>query len=360
MKRLDLLPKIADDYRIGTVPGGLLSIAALITTVVLAGFEVSQFLRPPVKQILLMDTRKPTGPDGVTIAAQYQAAIQINFQIKFPHAPCYLLHFDAIESFTETPLPLDDTDITFTRLSKRGSVIGAFDQSVYENRIGSECGSCFDAANTTKCCNSCRAVLDAYERSELSFPALSQISTCQSVAERLEPMDSEGCEVVASYRTIRIKSQFHVSPGMSSVIEGHHVHNLLTFSKTGFELNLSHTITNLYFGDREPETPGPLAGFTTVQEGPGSWATVYTVDIIADEYSAERYIIENRTDAVLGVLVDYDISPLVASASYNQETLVGLLTRLVMLLGGVLFMFRIFDSAAFMETRRRGKARLLE
>jgi hypothetical protein len=173
-------------------------------------------------------------------------------------------------------------------------------------------------------------------------------------------MDSEGCEVAGSYRTIRIKSQFHISPGMSSIIEGVHFHDLRPFSKTFSALNLSHTITNFYFGDREPEMPGPLSGFTAIQEKAELWRTVYVVDIIADEYSAERYILENRTKLFPGVVVEYDISPLVASASYDQETLVALLTRLVMLLGGVLFVFKILDSAMFMESRRRRNPRVLE
>jgi len=360
MRQLDLFPKIADDYRIGTVSGGLLSIAALVTTIFLAGFEISQYLRPPIQQMLFMDTRKPTGPDGVTISAQYQAGIQINFQIRFPHVPCYLLHFDAIESFTETPLPLDDTDITFSRLSNTGSVLGTFDQSIYAAAIDGKCGSCYDASNVTKCCNSCKDVLDAYADAELYFPVLSQISQCENVIDKLKPMESEGCEISASYRTIRTKSQFHVSPGMSMPIQGVHFHDLRPFSKTFTSLNLSHTIAKLYFGDSETDLPGPLNNFTTIQEKAELWRTVYVVDIIADDYSAERYILENRKNLFPGIVVEYDISPLIAYSFYDQETFAHLLTRLIMLLGGVLFMFKILDSALFVETRKRRVPKILE
>jgi hypothetical protein len=344
MHRFDLLPKIVDEYRIGTVSGGALSILAVIVSIYLCISEISAYLHPPIRQRLLVDTRKPIGPDGETISPQYQSGIEINVQITFPVAPCYLLHFDAIESFTELPLPLDHTEITFNRLSgERGQIIGTYDPAIYETAYPGDCGSCYNATNGPKCCDSCRAVLDAYEEDEMLFPDLSVIAQCAHLLEKFKFMDSEGCEVTASYRTLRIKSEFHISPGMSSVLDGVHFHDLAPFGRSWPDMNLTHTIDKLTFGI--DDVPGPLTNFTTVQTTSGSWRVLYVTDVIADEYTAERYVMTQGSNVFPGVTIRYDISPLFAVSYYEREGVLQLLTRLIMLIGAIIFLFRILDSA---------------
>jgi hypothetical protein len=354
MDRFDLLPKIADEYRVGTATGGCLSLLALITTILLALFEIGEFLHPSVIQILALDTRRPTGPDNHTISTEYQATLRITVQVTFPHVPCFLLHYDSLEGFTELPLPLDDSDITFTRLSKEGRPIGVLDSSVYQSTFAERCGSCYEAENVSKCCNSCKQVIDAYREAELVFPVLADVAQCRSVVELFEGMAGEGCEVAAGYSTVRMKSQFHISPGISTVIDGTHFHDPRPFGKDFLELNLTHRIDKLFFGE-EPDIPGSLTNFTTVQEKVGYWQTVYTTDIIMDEYTADRYVIENSTRAFPGVVVKYDVSPLCGFLYYDQEGWLQLISRLVMLLGGVLFAYKMVDSALFVRNKHGRK-----
>jgi hypothetical protein len=264
------------------------------------------------------------------------------------------LHYDSLEGFTNLPLPLDDHDITYTRLSPDGQPIGVLDSSAYETPFPERCGSCYEASNETKCCNNCKQFLDAYRKAELIFPLLSTVPQCRSAIELFEGMNDEGCEVSASYSTVRMKSTFHISPGISSVIDGTHLHDTRPFGKDFLELNLTHTINKLFFGE-EPEIPGSLTNFTTVQEKSGYWRVVYTTDIIMDEYTADRYIIENSTIMFPGVIVNYDVSPLCGFLYYDTESVIHLIARLVMLLGGVLFAYKVLDSAMFVRNRRTRK-----
>jgi hypothetical protein len=354
MDRFDLLPKLADEYRVGTATGGCLSLVALITTILLALFEVNEFFHPSVVQLLKLDTRRPTGPDNYTISAEYQARLGITVQVTFPHVPCYILHYDSIEGFTELPLPLDDHDVTFTRLSADGRTLGVLDSSAYKLPFDDRCGSCYEAENVSKCCNTCAQLLDAYRLAEIPFPFLSEVSQCRSAAELFEPMDGEGCEISAAYLTVRMKSEFHISPGLSTILEGVHVHDLRPFKKNFEDFNLSHTINKLFFGE-EPDIPGSLTNFTTIQEKKGFWRVIYTTDIIMDEYTADRYIIENSTRYFPGIVVKYDVSPLCGFLYYDQESIVQLISRLVMLLGGVLFAFKVLDSAMFVRDKHGKK-----
>jgi hypothetical protein len=77
-----------------------------------------------------------------------------------------------------------------------------------------------------------------------------------------------------------------------------------------------------------------------------------------DEYTADRYIIENSISAFTGVVLKYDVSPLCGFLNYDQEGIRQLVARLVMLLGGVLFIFKVVDSALFM--RRRPSRKVLD
>lgn len=350
LRRFDGFTKLADDYRIGTVSGGILSLCALITTIAVFVVQIRGFLNPKLKQMFMLDTRRPVGPDGKTISPKYQTGLQINFQISFPHAPCYLLHFDALESLTDLPLPLSNSEIKFTRLVS-GRTAGLYDVDKYFGTDTEDCGPCL--VEGTRCCNSCEDVLAAHRWNNLRYPDLDKVRQCRGVLDQLRTMDGEGCRVSATFRTVRIRSQFHIAPGMSSVVNETHFHDIKVFGKKWSELNLTHTIDHLYFGLSEGEEPAPLDGFTSVQERPGSWRVSYRADVMGDEYTSERYVIENRTQFFPGVSVDYDISPIYALEYYERQSLMQLLSSMVISAGGVVFVFRILDATFYANNEDR-------
>lgn len=349
LRDLDGFRKLSDDYRIGTVSGGFLSICALVTAICMFIIQIQGYMRPCHRQRFIIDTRKPVGPDGRTVSAKYQAGLEVNLGITFPHVPCFMLHFDAIESTTSLPLPVEEVDIRFNRLSStHAREIGLFDASyVYESTGKSKCGSCYDANHTTLCCNSCSDVLEAYSSVGLRFPALADVEQCTNVIPILSDMENEGCRVDAAFRAVRIKSEFHVSPGMSSTVNGTHFHDLRPFNKSMTSLNLTHTINHLYFGRDEGDEPGVLSGITTTQVSEGDWVVLYRIDVVGDDYTGERYGLTNSTVMNSGTSFQYDVSPIYAYEYEYHEPFMRLIARMVTCAGGIIFIFRMLDAGAF-------------
>lgn len=341
LRRFDGFQKLADEYRIGTVSGGALSLCALITTLVVFAIEIRDFLNPPLKQKFVLDSLRPVGPDGKTISAAYQQSLNVNFKITFPHVPCYLLHFDAIETLTNQPLPLQSSMITFTRL-RDGAQAGKYTRHFFD--VNTErCGSCY-GMEEPRCCNSCSAVLDAFRKAFAKYPVLEDVKQCANVVKELKTMDGEGCSVDAVFKTVRIQGSFHIAPGMSSMVNETHYHDVKPFGVKWGSLNLTHTIDRFDLGGPDP---GQLTGFTSVQEKAGYWRVVYMTNVMADDYTSVRYSVENSTTLFPGVSVDFDISPIVAENYYQRESLLQLFSKMVVSAGGTVFMFWILDATFY-------------
>lgn len=345
LKSLDLLPKLDKEYRIGTPIGGILSILSLIATIFLFYSDFLSYLNPPVRQKFRVNTQRPTGPDGMTISSEYQPRLSVELDISLPSISCYLIHFDALESFTQSPLPLEDKSINFTRLKKNSEeVIGQFPRKFLKTKPVEGCGSCYQA-NVTKCCNTCHEVYKAYRLDGLPPPNLITISQCQSVVEMISKMKDEGCRVRASYNTIKFASEFHISPGLSSFTEGWHIHDLRPFGQNFQDQNLSHIIHKLHLSPTSEIMP--LDNFTNIEYKVNkTWRAMYTINIIDTDYSASHYEVYNTTSPP-GVVFKYDISPIRAVEYQERDPLISLLSSTMMMVGGVLLLFLMVDSAIF-------------
>jgi hypothetical protein len=95
-----------------------------------------------------------------------------------------------------------------------GKAIGVLNSSVYQTPFHGRSRACRDAPNSSK------QLLDADRNAELA-----NVPQCRSAAEMFETMKGEGCEVSAADMTIRMKSEFHISPCRSSVVDSIHDHS---------------------------------------------------------------------------------------------------------------------------------------
>ena len=87
----------------------------------------------------------------------------------------------------------------------------------------------FEYIGNATCCNSCGAVLRQYRQENLRYPILSEVDQCVRASQDMKSMEGEGCTVNAHFKTVRIKAEFHISPGMSSEINGSHFHDVRPF-----------------------------------------------------------------------------------------------------------------------------------
>lgn len=341
----DVFPKLDNEFRVGTAVGGLLSLLSLLSVVVLSFVEIHAYMNPPTRQRLIVDTQRPTGADNRTISVESQPRLNISFDILFPSAPCYGIHFDVIDPVTQIPIPYQQSQVSLTRISPDGEIIGVLDPNFLETKPISGCGSCYLQDKQNECCNSCQEVFRAYKSVGFKYPAIYKVNQCLPLIPKLMDMDSEGCHVTATFQTLRVTSSFHIAPGVSWVNEGWHIHDVETYNKTFDMYNLTHKINRLQFTNSRGKLP--LDGFSNVQTEKGTWRVVYTADILDNNFSVSRYAMYNIQGSSPGVFVNFDISPITAKMYQTREPLLHLFTRLLTVIGGVLGLFRFIDATLY-------------
>jgi hypothetical protein len=352
LRRFDIFPKLDNEFRVGTAVGGILSILSILTTIYLSWAEIHAHLHPPTRQRLIVDAVKPTELDGITISSKSQPRLDVRLAVTFPRVPCYILHFDVIDSISQLPLPVDEVNTTFLRLNPAGNPIEPLGPDFLDTTPGDECGSCYiDKPEVNQCCRSCQDVFEAYHHRGFRPPPLAQVSQCAEVSERVHKFDDEGCRVNSQFRVVRGAGEFHLSPGLSWFNEGWHVHDLSVYGRTFEEINLSHTIENLQFTRRDGKMP--LDGKMFDQETAGSWRIVYTADVLADNFSVSRYGMKSSGTMSPGVVFKYDVSPITATTYLDKEPLLHLVTRLLTVIGGVLGLFRVVDFVMYRSSRAK-------
>lgn len=354
LRKFDVFPKLDNEYRIGTIIGGVLSLLSIISAIILSWVEIYSYLHPQVRQRLIVDSTRPTGDDGVTISAANLPRLRSFINITFPYTPCYLMHIDVIDSITQMPIPLDKERTTFTRLSPQGRAIGVLSPNFMNITSNpppaSNCGSCLILDN--RCCNTCQDVYDAFKEKTVEVPRISDIPQCSEVRKQIQQMDNEGCRIESSFRVVRVGGEFHVAPGLSWFKDGWHVHDVVTFGKLSKDINLTHTIARLQFAKTKGKLP--LDDFTFVHSQPNSSVrVVYTADILESNYSVSKYSLYNSTPSIPGIFFKYDVSPITATTYLDKEPRLHLVARLLTVIGGVLGMFRFLDTVLYRASLKK-------
>lgn len=270
LRNFDIFPKFDSRFeqeaRDKTVFGAVLSVVAVLLVLVLVGGEVSYFFSIETKHELFVDTSD----------VNQQLTIHIN--VSFFKTPCDLISIDAIDSFGEFQKDIEATTRKH-RISNDGTFIAETVELVNSGkksmRNGEEedhasaaghrdgCGSCYGAGAAGSCCNSCDDVREAYERHGWTFN-LNDVSIVQCAAERLAHAsriaNHEGCNIAGTLAVRRVQGNIHFIPGRSFTHLGQHLHDLAGDEVK--DLNLTHRINHLSFGDSYPGLVNPLDGRT--------------------------------------------------------------------------------------------------
>jgi hypothetical protein len=91
----DLFPKVDVDQQVKTKLGGATSILTLCTMLYLFFAELHNFMHPPIKEHITVDTS--AGKD-----------LFINFNVSFPRLPCYKVHLDVVDKGGDIVLDIHD------------------------------------------------------------------------------------------------------------------------------------------------------------------------------------------------------------------------------------------------------------
>lgn len=256
----------------------------------------------------------------------------------------------------------NNIQVSKTRLSSSGERLGAFADKQVEKPEG-YCGDCHEAGNRTDdgkplCCNSCSAVLAAYEIKKLPAPALEQIQQCRDEdwAENIRNHSTEGCHIRGSLLANKVSGNLHFAPGHSHDAYGYHFHDVRLLR--GLRLDFSHHIHHFSFGDQHESLKSPLDNTSNMTKEAHRcfkyYAKVISTEFKArdgsrlstNQYAVTRNDLEASDERTVfpGVFFFYDISPMIVVYEQSTKTFFGLLIGLCAIVGGVYTVASILDS----------------
>ncbi|KAK8642799.1 hypothetical protein V6N13_012131 [Hibiscus sabdariffa] len=326
LKKLDVYPKINEDFYSLSHSGGVITIVSSIVMLLLFFSELRLYVHPAIETKLLVDTSR-----GETL--------RINFDVTFPAVACSILCLDAMDISGEQQLDVKH-DIVKKRLDAHGNVIEVRPDGIGILKIEKPlqrhggrlehnetyCGSCYGAEEADdQCCNSCEDVRDAYRSKGWAFSNPDMIDQCkrEGFLQKIKDEDGEGCNIYGSLEVNKVAGNFHFAPGKSFEESSFHMHDLKAFQKDSF--NLSHKINRLAFGDSFPGVVNPLDGVKWMQKQPiGLYQ--YFIKVVPTMYSdVSGHTIQSNQfsvtehykgadigllDTVTGVFFFYDLSPI--------------------------------------------------
>lgn len=113
-------------------------------------------------------------------------------------------------------------------------------------------------------------VKEAYRRKGWALTEIESVEQCvkEGYVNSIREQEGEGCHLYGHIRVNKVAGNFHFAPG-KSFQQGHmHVHDLLPFHTTNFDL--THRVDKLWFGDSYPGMKNPLDGLEVKQTGLGN------------------------------------------------------------------------------------------
>ncbi|KAI0328911.1 Sec1-domain-containing protein [Cubamyces sp. BRFM 1775] len=379
-----------EDVKVKTRTGAFLTLLAAAIIISFTTMEFFDYRRVKVETSMVVDRSRGE-------------KLTVNLNVTFPRVPCYLLSLDVMDISGET-----QTDITHnmykTRLDERGvpvpnSIVKGLQNDL--DRINSQrengyCGSCYGGVEPPSgCCNTCDEVRQAYVNRGWSFNRPDSIEQCvqEGWSEKLKEQASEGCNIAGRVRVNKVVGNIHLSPGRSFRTSAHNLYELVPYLRTdGNRHDFTHTIHKFAFeGDDEYDltkakigkelkqrlgiAENPLDGNTgrTIKQQymfqyflkvvSTQFQTLDGKTINTHQYSATHFerdldkgAAENTatglhlahgTGGVPGAFFNYEISPLRIVHAETRQSFAHFLTSTCAIVGGVLTVASLIDSALF-------------
>lgn len=364
LKKLDLFPKVNDDFYQRTASGGVITIGSSLIMAALFFSELGYHLTTRTVNRLSVDTSRGE-------------QLQINFDMSFYGLPCEWLSLDAMDISGEMHLDVDH-DVYKRRLDSSGKVINPEgekhevgpqqDPELESKHNGTYCGSCYGAGSEGECCSSCEEVRSAYRKKGWAFTDPQGIEQCakEGYVQKLRDQAGEGCHLWGSISVNKVAGNFHFAPGRSFQAGGVHVHDLIPFGTEEFDI--SHTIHKLSFGEDYPGRENPLNGVIVPKvnahnrEGktgayqyflkvvPTIYSNLRNDTISTNQYSVTEHFKESNIPMqhnLPGVFFYYDLSPIKVAFSEERSSFLSFLTSVCAIVGGVFTVSGILDSFVF-------------
>lgn len=365
IRRFDAYPKTMEDFRIKTFCGATVTVISGVIMIALLFSELNYFLTTEITEELFVDTGRGE-------------KLRINADIILHRVSCNFLSIDAIDVSGAQQINVEH-NIYKRRLDLSGKPItdpereeklGTPTEPVVETTAVPEikCGSCYGAETPHRnCCNTCEEVHEAYRHKGWVVSNLNDIAQCrlEGWAQNLKHQDNESCQVFGYLEVNRVAGNFHVAPGRSLQQHHAHVHDLLPYKAS--EFNLTHTIRHLSFGVKIPGKGNPLDGtFTLAEEGammyqyyvkivPTTYKRLDGMTLSTNQFSVTRHQKSVKTalgeQGLPGVFIIYELSPLMVKYTETQRSFTHFLTGVCAIIGGIFTVAGLIDAMIYHSSR---------
>jgi len=392
LKGVDAFGKTAEDVKVKTRTGAFLT---LISAAIIFAFTTMEFF----------DYRRVGMDTSIVVDKTRGQALTVWLNVTFPRVPCYLLSLDVMDVSGEVQRDVTH-QISKVRLDQNGHQIPDSHSAdprndldrLNEQRSSDYCGSCYGGLPTGKngCCNTCDEVRQAYINRGWSFNSPESISQCveEGWAEKLREQSHEGCNIAGRLRVNKVAGNIHLSPGRSFQASNYqNVYELVPYLKEeGVRHDFSHSIHQLKFtaddeyDQRKADMMKKLMARMGVMDHPldnTEWLTTendfmfqYFLKVVSTQfrtisewvinthqYSTTQFgrdlakgnkegnqlglQVSHGASGVPGVFLNYDISPILVVHSETRQSFAHFLTSTCAIVGGVLTVASIIDSALF-------------
>ncbi|KAH9179183.1 Sec1 family-domain-containing protein [Lactarius sanguifluus] len=383
-----------EDVKVRTRTGAFLT---LVSVAIILSFTVMEFL----------DYRRVNIDTSVIVDRSRGEKLTVHLNVTYPRVPCYLLSLDVVDISGELQHDISH-NIVKTRLTEAGTTVPGSHTAelrndidkLNEQRSAGYCGSCYGGEPPDGgCCNSCDAVREAYTRKGWSFGNPSSIEQCveEHWSDHIREQASEGCNVAGLVRVNKVIGSVHISPGRSFQSAQSQFYELVPYLKDdGNRHDFSHTIHYMYFtADDEADASkaqvskemrerlgiyqNPLDAYMG-RTSKAQYMFQYFLKVVSTQFhtldgrivnshqysvthferdlttgqagnTEEGIQIQHGIVGVPGTLFNYEISPILVAHRETRQSFAHFLTSTCAIVGGVLTVASILDSALFATQR---------
>ncbi|KAH9106187.1 hypothetical protein AeMF1_018147 [Aphanomyces euteiches] len=390
LKGLDAYPKTMEEFKVRTMQGGLVSIAAVVLIVILVLSELSFHLT--------VDT-----VDKMYVDGERNVNVLINFDIEFPKMPCSIIslehgdmqgrmHLDVIDNIHKIRLDPDGNSLGEMVKHEMGNSL-KHEELRHHNDTGYYCGSCYSAGEPGDVC------FAFYELKLISGRCLVltghfQVSTrslrfdliiwkgiyppTQCMNDELEGIlngtVNEGCRVFGYLVVAKVAGKFYFA--QSRIFENGYLLDTEVLDLTFRSFDNTHKIKKLTFGDEYPNMKNPLnLRNKTLPDGQrGAYQYFLKVvstdyyflngdEIKSNQYSVTEHFLHMTPTGHKGlprVSFAYEFSPIKFRIDQTQKGLFPFFTSICAIIGGVFTVMGLVDSAIHrLATKQAKKSSLL-
>jgi len=385
LKAFDAYPRPAEEFRVRTVFGAIASILCGIIILVLVWGEFLFYLKVTVVPEIALDQNR-------------NEKLNVTFDITFPHIGCAFLGVDTMDVSGNHQLDIthgvfkqrlmeDGREIATPRRElvdsrpsknekleseqkERDAAAGLSEEKEGKEADDKKCGDCYGAkSQAIPCCNTCDDLRRAYEAKGwlLNRDTVPQCVEEMNTEEmKVQRRTHEGCRVYGYVTVNKVAGNFHIAPGQSLQSGHQHIHST---SMLPDDINVSHTIKYLAFGEAYPGQVNPLDQHTEL-DLEGAMMTQYFINVVPTVYSyrdghemhtnqfsvtthSQKVNLEEarkRGAGTPGMYISYDMSPISITYREYQRSFAHFLTGVCAIVGGIFTIMGFFDKVVYHTT----------